>query len=347
MSLWIPIAVMLVASMTDGSWRELPSIPDKEGFAGAFTGISGGALIVAGGANFPDKKPQEGGSKVWHDRAWVLETSDGPWRTVQPLSRPLGYGVSVTHGGGVVCVGGSDEQRHYSEAFRLTWSKNELVTSDLPPLPTTFANGCGALVGDWLYVMGGQETPQSTEAMSSTWRINLSAGNPRWESLADLPGPGRIFATAASVRGRFWVLGGAELFKGSDGKPARQYLTDAYVLDPNSGWSRIADLPAPVTAAPSPAPTDEDSFYLLGGDDGTQVGVDATKHRGFSKRILRFDLDKGTWHDAGELPSPRVTVTCVIWNERWVIPSGEMRPGIRSPQVWTFEPASQQKAPQP
>jgi N-acetylneuraminic acid mutarotase len=113
MSLWIPIAVMLVASMTDGSWRELPSIPDKEGFAGAFTGISGGALIVAGGANFPDKKPQEGGSKVWHDRVWVLETSDGPWRTVQPLSRPLGYGVSVTHGGGVVCVGGSDEQRHY------------------------------------------------------------------------------------------------------------------------------------------------------------------------------------------------------------------------------------------
>jgi N-acetylneuraminate epimerase len=347
MSLWLPIAVMLVAIMTEGSWRELPSIPDEEGFAGSFAGVSGGALIVAGGANFPDNKPHEGGSKVWHDRVLVLETSDGPWKTVQPLPHRLGYGVSVTHGGGVVCVGGSDEQRHYSEAFRLTWSSGKLVTSDLPPLPTKLANGCGALVGDWLYVMGGQETPQSTEALRATWRINLGTENTRWERLADLPGPGRIFATAASVGGRFWVLGGAELFKDSDGKQARRYLTDAFVFDPHSGWSRSAELPAPVTAAPSPAPTDEHGFYLLGGDDGKQVGVDATKHRGFSKRMMRFDLDRGTWHDAGELPQPRVTVPCVIWNDRWVIPSGEMRPGIRSPQVWTFEPASQQKAQQP
>lgn len=246
-----------------------------------------------------------------------------------------------------MCVGGSDEQRHYSDAFRLTWSTNKLVTSDLPPLPTTFANGCGALVGDWLYVMGGQETPQSTEALRATWRINLGADAPRWESVPKLPGPGRIFATAASLGGRFWVLGGAELFKDSDDKPSRRYLTDAYAFDPDNGWSRIANLPSPVTAAPSPAPTDERGFYLLGGDDGTQVGVDATKHRGFSKRILRFDVEEGAWHDAGELPEPRVTVPCVIWNDRWVIPSGEIRPGMRSPQVWNFEPAFHEKAHQP
>ena len=36
------------------AWGELPAIPDNFGFAGSFSGVSGDALIVAGGANFPD-----------------------------------------------------------------------------------------------------------------------------------------------------------------------------------------------------------------------------------------------------------------------------------------------------
>src|ERR1051326_3509891 len=38
-------------------WKELPALPDREGFATPFAGVSGGALIVAGGANFPVKRP--------------------------------------------------------------------------------------------------------------------------------------------------------------------------------------------------------------------------------------------------------------------------------------------------
>src|ERR1043166_8747887 len=37
-------------------WQKLPPIPDAEGFAGAFAGVSGGALIVAGGANIAGDK---------------------------------------------------------------------------------------------------------------------------------------------------------------------------------------------------------------------------------------------------------------------------------------------------
>src|SRR5437899_785783 len=34
-------------------WGKLPPLPDPEGFAAPFAGVSGGALIVAGGANIP------------------------------------------------------------------------------------------------------------------------------------------------------------------------------------------------------------------------------------------------------------------------------------------------------
>src|SRR5258706_10700944 len=89
-------------------WRQLPPLPDRVGFAGPFAGTSGGALIVAGGANFPDKMPWEGGRKVWYEAAFLLERTNGSWRSGFRLPRPLAYGVSVTTRDGVNCIGGSD-----------------------------------------------------------------------------------------------------------------------------------------------------------------------------------------------------------------------------------------------
>jgi hypothetical protein len=41
--------------------------------------IIGGAimLLVAGGAKFPDKKPWDGGKKIWYDTIFMLNRPDG------------------------------------------------------------------------------------------------------------------------------------------------------------------------------------------------------------------------------------------------------------------------------
>jgi N-acetylneuraminic acid mutarotase len=62
-------------------WKALPPLPDREGFAASFAGVSGGALIVAGGANFPDKRPWEKGKKIWYASVFVLEKADSAWKT--------------------------------------------------------------------------------------------------------------------------------------------------------------------------------------------------------------------------------------------------------------------------
>src|SRR5688572_19133828 len=86
---------------------ELPALPDSIGFAGAFAGTSNGALIIAGGANFPNRPPWEGGQKVWHDRIFVLPKRDGRWMELpERLPHPLGYGVSVSTGPLVFNIGG-------------------------------------------------------------------------------------------------------------------------------------------------------------------------------------------------------------------------------------------------
>ncbi|HLU88819.1 MAG TPA: hypothetical protein VKZ51_03230, partial [Cyclobacteriaceae bacterium] len=65
----IPLIFFLHTSLmgSEIKWADMPAIPDKEGFAGMYAGVSNGVLIGAGGANFPDKKPWEGGEKVWYD----------------------------------------------------------------------------------------------------------------------------------------------------------------------------------------------------------------------------------------------------------------------------------------
>lgn len=321
------LAIVFLLSPTLADWSKLAPLPDAEGFAGSFAGVSNGALLVAGGANFPDKKPWDGGKKVWTDRVFVLDKPDGKWRDGGKLPRPLGYGVSVSHGTGVVCVGGCDADRHFADAFRLEWKDGKLTTTPLPPLPHPAAYLCGALVGDDLFVCGGQEKPDSPSALKATFRMRLTARELKWERLDDLPGPGRMLSVAAGHAGAFWVVGGVEL------TPGRKYLRDAYRYD-GRGWTRVKDFPGPVAASPSPAPSGDDGFFVLGGDDGSQVGVPHDKHRGFSQTVTRFDAKSGEWVGAGELPVARVTVPCVVWGGAWVVPSGEARPGVRSNEVW-------------
>lgn len=324
------ILFVLLAAPASGEWKQLPSLPDKEGFAGSFAGVSHDAILVAGGANFPDKKPFEGGTKVWSDTVFVLEKPDGKWKVAGKLPRPLGYGVSVTHGNRVVCIGGSDRTRHYADCFQLEWVAGKLVTMTLPSLPKPIANACGAMVGDSLLVAGGLEKPDATTTLKSVYCLDLSLAKPEWREVESCPDRGRMLAVAAGFHGAFWLISGVDLTASGE----RTYLTDAYRYHPMTGWKRLADVPHAVVAAPSPAPIDASGFYVLGGDDGTQVGIPHDRHRGFRKQVLRYDSKLERWSNAGELPAARVTAPCVRWSDSWVVPSGEVRPGVRSPEVW-------------
>ena len=69
------------------AWRQLPPLPEPVGLAGPFASTSGGALIVAGGANIAGKDNFAGAPKVWYDRTFLLEKSDEQWRAVGECQR--------------------------------------------------------------------------------------------------------------------------------------------------------------------------------------------------------------------------------------------------------------------
>jgi N-acetylneuraminate epimerase len=342
MSVKTLFALLLAAfssSAFAGEWKQLPSLPDAEGFAGSFAGVSNGALLIAGGANFPGKKPWEGGMKVWYDTVFVLESPAAKWKVAGRLPRRLGYGVSVTYNNGLICAGGSDRDRHYPDVFRIEWSNGKLKTTPLPSLPPPIANCCGAIVGNILYVAGGIEKPDAKETSNRAWQLELSSKSSEWIEIMSWPGSRRMLAVAAGFKDAFWLIGGVDLTAGSDGTTQRHYLTDAFRYDLN-GWKRIADLPHSVVAAPSPAPFDKDKIYLLGGDDGSQVNTPPDKHRGFGNKTLRYNVTTDQWTEAGLIAAPRATLPTAFWNNSWVLPGGEVRPGVRSPQVWNWTPGT-------
>ena len=320
-------------------FSQLPPLPDREGVAGAFAGVSGGCLIVAGGANFPDKKPWEHGKKVWYDTVYVLDTVDGVWRIAGKLPIPLGYGVSVTTSDGFVCIGGSDAEKHHTEVFRMSLKGGEIHFENLPSLPIPLANCAGALLEDTVYVFGGSDEPGDKLALNRLFALDLKSASSRWKEYQPCPGKGRILPVAAALDGAFYVAGGAAL-ESVNGKIARVYLRDTDCFRPGVGWKHVADMPQPAVAAPSPAPTANLKFFILGGDDGSRVGFQPPeKHPGFSKSVLTYDVRCNAWNTSEGLPFSRAVLPAAHWEGRWVLPSGEARPGVRSPEVWAFTPS--------
>jgi N-acetylneuraminic acid mutarotase len=320
-------------------WRKLPPLPDREGFAAPFCGVSGGALLVAGGANFPGKRPWEGGTKQWYDTIYVLPHESGGWQTAGRLPRPNAYGLAVSTGQGVVCIGGGDARRHFRDVFALRWKDGSIAHTPLPDLPRPCAFASGALVGDTIYLAGGIEEPAATSCLNTLWAMDLARPSPSWQELPACPGGERMLAVAGAADGSFFLLSGVKLKAGPDGKPVREYLHDAWRYTPQSaGWKRLADLPRAAAAAASPAPTvDGPRLLVISGDDAQHVGFKPEPaHPGFPRNVLAYDVRRDAWSIVGEAPFSRATVPTTVWNGGTVIANGEARPGYRSPEVWSL-----------
>ena len=130
------------------TWHSLPALPDREGFAGSFAGVSSDALLVAGGANFPEKRPWEGGAKIWYDHIFVLEPNAPTWRDGGHLPAAGGYGLAVNATEGMVLVGGGDAKRsmwraRLSEVYRYEAGRAKLCRDR----PNTAAFGNWGILG--------------------------------------------------------------------------------------------------------------------------------------------------------------------------------------------------------
>lgn len=349
--LWVPSATLHAQEhpSTSGrllSWSQLPDLPESLGVAGACAGVSGDALIVAGGAHFPVSL-FEGGEKVWTDSVYVLEKGAEDtyrWHRGATLNKPLGYGVSVTYEDEVICIGGGNADEHYTDVIALRWRAGTLEQRALPALPEPAAFWGGVLIEHTIYVAGGLKAPSDSVATKNFWALDLAAAEPQWKVLGPWPGPARSNPVVAALDGAFYLFSGVERSPDGQGGLSLRFLTDAYSFQPGQGWERLADLPHAVAAAPSPATSYGPSHVLVfGGNDGADVPrVQELKdrHPGFRRDVLAYHTITDTWAVMDTLPAAHVTTPTVQWGGDIIIPSGEVRPGTRSPALYRATPVA-------
>lgn len=323
-------------------WSELPSIPDSLGVAGPIVGVHGDALIVAGGANFP--KPVWENDKAWHDQIYVLR--DDTWQTAGTLPRPLAYAAAVSTTDGVVCMGGNDATKSYSDVFLLQYQEQtgEVQILPFPSLPKPCVYGAATTIGDVIYLVGGQSEPALDTAMKNMWSLDLSqrenADQFVWREHADVPFPSRAFnLTLAQHDGyhdAIYVISGRR----KNGEEV-DFLTDTWKYIPaTKTWKPCADVPRCVMAAPGVA-FGQSHLFVLGGADGSLFDkTDQLRddHPGFPKQAFAYHTITDTWTSAGEIPANQVTTVAIEWKDRLIVASGEVRPRVRSPKVWSIEP---------
>lgn len=351
---------------------DLPSLPAQEeganslGYAGMMGGVHNEVIIAAGGANFPEALPWKGGKKVYSNDIYLFK--EDKWNlSNKKLPFPIAYGASVSTPVGALIIGGENGDKTIDKVHLLKYisSSNDVEIIEYPSLPEPLAYTGAVVEEDYVYIVGGKNSDESTNAF---YRMNLTARK-KWEKLADFPGSPRAVHTIAVQETKdsrkIFVIGGRNQTAGKKSKPLTDFLS--YDLKKgiwkNEGEILIQGNPR-VLMGPSSESMGSMHIMIYGGSDeilfneleniSLQLGQEQNDslisklttrrdeilnaHQGFSKEILGYNSITSKWfvYDSIQTQIP-VTALTIIDNDDFYIVSGEISPGIRTPKVQKFK----------
>ncbi len=317
---------------------------------------------MGGGSNFSNGLPWEGGSKLFHDTVYFFRKNKNriellPARDRLPVA--LAYGTSIAWKNGVVCVGGQNQSGFSNKVFFATCKngKPSLQYKILPDLPNGLANASGIIYHNTLYIAGGETVNGPSDHFLS---LNLSIEGSTWKILPKLPVPVSHAILVTQFNGKdtsLYLLGGRR----KDASGISEFYADVYRYDfTSTTWQTCTAMPYALSAHTGLA-LDGNHILIFGGDKGTVfnkvektlVAIDKetdpgqktilvkiknelqNNHPGFSREVLLYNTVKGKWTVEGQLPFPApVTTTAFMWGRSIIIPSGEIKAGIRTPEIW-------------
>ncbi len=339
-------------------WRQL-------GLAGPITGVHGDYLLVGGGANFPEpgKSANEATTlgKVYWNELFVLDLAKGTWLDKSfTMPDALSYAATIGLPEGVLVIGGEGyeggpngsklaEVKKFADVFLMSFdpATQDVSYEAYPSLPAASSYGAAALVGRTVYYQTGKDF----------YALDLDKRDAGWQAMPAWPGEPRDTAIAAAVDGKVVLATGRVQVDG-----VWHIHKDAFAFDPAAKtWEKLPDMPFPAMAGEGFGVGD--NLVIVGGDKdverwnqitgvaaergeleegtpereklGAALEMFADHHTGFNTEVLAYDMEDGEWSVAGRFPgtSP-VTTQPVVWQDKLILPSGEVRPGVRSPKVW-------------
>ncbi len=269
-------------------WEEMAPIPSangsdvQHGLASPFAGYSNGAVIVAGGCNFPDAPVYEGGIKKYYNDIFVFDEDENEWITSSKYPYSVAYGASVSTDKGVVCIGGNNLKQSYANVYLLTWDskEKEMKILEWPALPFRMTRMAAALVDDVIFVAGGTAEDRLANKFLSLDLTKLDTDEFHWIGHEDFPGPARLQAVAvgqnAAEEAHFYLFSGSS-YPDGDEKPS--ITTDGLEYNPKTKrWSEISAIHPK-----------NGNLYSLHGGSGIAIGAHHVLFVGGVDRELFYD----------------------------------------------------------
>ncbi|MDM1293961.1 hypothetical protein HX021_06590 [Sphingobacterium sp. N143] len=344
------------------AWHKTITLPSMQhgkahiGLAGPIAGIAGDCLLIAGGANFPDLPPWEGGAKKIQKEVFIYRKEGaGLSLTAQDsLAEAVAYAASLSLPNGLLVIGGEtpDGKTAACRLFKYEAHTKKIAVSDFPDLPFPLANMGAVVHGNKLFVAGGEGQDTVSDQVLQLDLAHLEKG---WTSVGKLPYAVSHVQLLADNHD-LYLLGGRKAYPDS---PSTLYHELWRSSDGGSTWSKRADIPFPAAAGTACVLPDK-GIWLLSADQGNtfhqvealifdakkeshpsqrQKLIDAKNqlqinHPGFGRAVWRYDLKSSEWKQMDDLPSDGpVTTTAVVWDDLIILPSGEIKAGVRSPQI--------------
>ncbi|MEM8563669.1 MAG: kelch repeat-containing protein [Pseudomonadota bacterium] len=199
-----PLPNALIYDPESDQWREGPSVPADRRRGSAGTATADGFIYIAGGAT----DGHSGGHVAWLDR---LDINSGEWTRLSDAPRARDHGALIAHNDKLYLLGGRlslapdnpfgavvPEVDVYDIASD-TW------TTLSQPLPNPRAGIAAAILGDAIYVIGG-ESGATEDAYREVDRLDTNTGT--WSAAPGLL-RGRHGTGAAVLNNSIWVASGS------------------------------------------------------------------------------------------------------------------------------------------
>ena len=258
------------------SWQKIAETPPAHGqqksygVSGAFAGVLGNTIILAGGTNFPGGHPFfDGASKRFYQEIFLLQQTANQLAHVKTamLPEPVGYGATVQLHDKLYFVGGINAQGALQMVYQLSLdATGEPVVLSVGRLPFSWSDGAAAFYADNLYLFGGKINGQATNRVVE---LTLEQGSfVETDYRNEIPGAQQRESFPYYQSGSAFYL-----FGGIDSAPqnGEYVLTDAYKFDfEEKGWLGAV---APVTVQGQPfgvgggavVALNDDQLLILGG----------------------------------------------------------------------------------
>lgn len=345
-----------------GSLPPLPTDAPHPGLAGALSGFHNNVLMIGGGANFPDLMPWLGGRKRFHDALYVFKGSENVFVSLNDdgftLPFPVAYGASCSTPAGVLHAGGENEKGLVRTVMLVRYESesNRVIVDSLPDLPFAVANSSIACDDSKIYLAGGETMNGVSDKLLC---MDLQRPGAGWTIMGDLPHAvsHAVLLTAGDEDHRhLYLIGGRQ--KSVSG--ISEFFSSNFRFDLRENrWDKRASLPYGMSAGTGYSTGSE--IVLFGGDRGETfhateellvmiagerdpVKRDSLtkrknhvqeKHPGFSREILKYIVAEDRWISIGQIPfdTPVTTTALRSGDGEILIPSGEIRAGVRTPQI--------------